>query len=477
MILPLTHEHGTVQRLPLVTFVIMAVCLLAHVRVASETEVMHRAAGRFGTALIYYLERPYLEADPRLAPPELADLLAEWGAASLAEGQPSRLQQKTLDGYTALWLESLETHPLWTGGLLPAELEAPDLVTHAFLHGGWLHLIGNMLFLYLMGPFVEDRWGRWTYAGFYLLGAVAAGLGFALHYPNLFRPLVGASGAVAAVMGAFLVLHGRAKVRFLYYLGFAGGTFTAPAWLMLPLWFVAQLSSALMVDSALPGGIGGGVAYWAHIWGFAFGLVVAIALRASGVERRLQPLELDDGPRRPAEVADPALAEAARLQGRREPEEARKVLVQASRGPGATVAVLQACWELCLELGRPDEGAAAGRRLIQEELRRGDLEIAWDHWREYARALPEDPEAARAGIPLAEALAAAGRYRSAEAVMRAVAGDLGPGSPLGLVIKAVRLADELGDGELFLRTLDAALGHPHLPEEHREELELRRPLT
>ena len=477
MILPLTHEHGTVHRIPVITLAVMLLCLLVHLRVNGSDRAMAASEKTFEVALRYYVQRPYLEADPRLAPPELAALLDEWSPDDLEVGQPSALQQSTLDGYTADWLETLKQHPLWTGGLLPAALEIPNLVSYAFLHGGWLHLVGNLLFLYLMGPFVEDHWGRWAYGAFYVAGAVVAGLGFALHYPNLYRPLVGASGAIAAVMGAFLVLHGKAKVKFLYYLGFIAGTFTAPAWLMLPLWLLAQVWSALVTDAALPGGIGGGVAYWAHIWGFAFGLTVALILRATGVERRLRPLALEDEASVPAHVVDPVLARAKQLQLQGRPDEAWRVLAPAARNGAANLPVLQAAWDASLELGRPEEGAPALQRLIQEEVRQGDVQGACSHWYELLDTLPDAPGAARAGIPLAQALAKAGRPRDMEDVLRGAIDDLGPDAPLGLVVRATDLAEDVEDGELRRRTIETALEHPHLPPELREELELRRPLV
>jgi len=328
-----------------------------------------------------------------------------------------------------------------------------------------------------MGPFVEDLWGRWAYAAFYVAGAVVAGLGFALHYPHLFRPLVGASGAVAAVMGAFLLLHGRAKIRFLYYVGFAAGTFSAPAWLMLPLWFAGELVSAVGSDAAMPGGIGGGVAYWAHVWGFAFGLVAAVAIRSSGLERRLRPPELDEEPRVPTPVAaDPVLGEIARAHSQGRPEVAWQTLERAVREPGASPAVLEAYWDLSCELRRPEEGAEVVGRLVEEEVRRGDVARALSHWRQVREVVPEAPPRPRVGVRLAEALVRDDRRVEAEDVLRETVPALCGGTPLGVVMKANRLAEELGDRALHVRCLDAALGHPNLPAHVRAELEVQRPL-
>ena len=152
-------------------------------------------------------------------------------------------------------------------------IKPSTLITYQFLHGGFLHLFGNLFFLFLAGPFIEDVWGRPVFAAFYLTAGALSALMFALRYPELDEPLIGASGAVAGVMGAFLVRYWKTRIRFLYFfIPFRPGTFTAPAWLMLPLWFARELVFAQAWDVASPGTGGGGVAHWAHVWGFAFGL-------------------------------------------------------------------------------------------------------------------------------------------------------------------------------------------------------------
>jgi membrane associated rhomboid family serine protease len=146
-----------------------------------------------------------------------------------------------------------------------------------FLHGSWLHLLGNMLFLWVFGNNVEDRFGRIRFLLLYLIGGFAATYGYALANATSQQPLVGASGAVSAVLGAYLVLYPRARVwslvPFLFFI-----PLRLPAWLVLGLWFVLQwiYSVGIAVSQA------GSVAYLAHVLGFVVGLVAALPLRGRG---------------------------------------------------------------------------------------------------------------------------------------------------------------------------------------------------
>jgi membrane associated rhomboid family serine protease len=153
------------------------------------------------------------------------------------------------------------------------------LFTSAFVHDGWLHLIGNMLFLWLAGAALEDRWGRLRFAAFYLVGAAAATLCFDALHSGPDTILVGASGAISALMGAFLVFFARMRIHFAYWFWTSVGTFELAAYIALPIWLGEQLLSAY-----LQGGSGSvsGVAFTAHIGGFLFGCAfAAIAKLAS----------------------------------------------------------------------------------------------------------------------------------------------------------------------------------------------------
>jgi membrane associated rhomboid family serine protease len=164
----------------------------------------------------------------------------------------------------------------------PYEKAPPLSVLFAmFLHGGWLHLLGNMLFLWVFGNNVEDRLGRLGFLLFYLASGYVATYGFALSDPDSLLPLVGASGAVSGVLGAYLVLYPNARVwslvPFLLFL-----PLRLPTWLVLGAWFVLQwvYSVGYAVSE------GGAVAYLAHVFGFLFGALIALPMRIFGRQPR-----------------------------------------------------------------------------------------------------------------------------------------------------------------------------------------------
>ena len=142
--------------------------------------------------------------------------------------------------------------------------------TSMFLHGSWMHLLGNMWFLWLFGNNVEDAMGRARFVVFYLISGVAAALAQVVSSPASGIPMVGASGAISGVMGAYLVLYPHVRVYCLMLPFFA--TVALPAWTMLLYWFVLQFLGGL---AGLAAREGGGVAFWAHAGGFVAGLVLA----------------------------------------------------------------------------------------------------------------------------------------------------------------------------------------------------------
>ncbi len=153
-----------------------------------------------------------------------------------------------------------------------------------FLHGGWLHLIGNMWFLWIFGDNVEDALGHLPYLFFYLGCGAAAAFAQALVAPSSQVPMIGASGAIAGVLGAYLVWFPWARVRTLVFLVVFFTIMDIPAPIFLILWFVVQFfSGTLAIASA--SAAGGGVAFFAHIGGFLVGAVLAVFLRGAGVVR------------------------------------------------------------------------------------------------------------------------------------------------------------------------------------------------
>ena len=162
--------------------------------------------------------------------------------------------------------------------------------TSMFMHGGFLHILGNMLFLVIFGPNVEDATGRVRYLAFYLLGGIVALAAQVLVGPDSTAPTLGASGAIAAVLGGYLLLYPRARVLTLIFIVFFATVVELPAVFLLGFWFLEQLwlgASGL----ASPIGGGGGVADFAHIGGFVFGLLVIklFVSRKRGSAKGLQP--------------------------------------------------------------------------------------------------------------------------------------------------------------------------------------------
>ena len=143
------------------------------------------------------------------------------------------------------------------------------VITSMFLHGSWMHLLGNMWFLWIFGNNIEDSMGHVRFVMFYLLCGLAAAMGQVFADPDSAIPMVGASGAISGVMGGYLVLFPRVRVYTLIFLGFFFTSVGMPAWVMLGYWFLIQIFSGLVSYGAE-----GGVAFWAHAGGFIAGVVL-----------------------------------------------------------------------------------------------------------------------------------------------------------------------------------------------------------
>ena len=203
-----------------------------------------------------------------------------------------------------VFLQGFGTEPMLSGsvcrlGLIPGELlqtvapgtrlpigpntycvisDSPGwhtLVTSMFMHGSWFHLLGNMWFLWIFGNNVEDSMGHGRFVAFYLLCGFAAAAAQILADMDSAVPMVGASGAIGGVMGAYIVLYPRVRVHMLVPIGFFITTIAVPAFLMLGYWLVVQLISGFLTIGAE----GGGVAFWAHVGGFVAGGVLVLLFR------------------------------------------------------------------------------------------------------------------------------------------------------------------------------------------------------
>jgi len=237
MILPIGHQESSVRRLPWVSFSLIITCVVSVL--LTDTAVVDSIPDRqllMAEAADYWREHAYLEAESEVRTTVAYDVmpnqrsqylrLLEGEGRELAPNDPEQraLEQSELDRLTDLalgrsLLEVVESpdNPYRRWGLTPGSLRPITLVTHMFMHAGWLHLLGNLFMLFLAGPSLEDRLGRPLFAAFYLTAGVFAGLFYAALTPDKLVPLVGASGAIAGVLGAFCIRFWSSNIKFLYF--------------------------------------------------------------------------------------------------------------------------------------------------------------------------------------------------------------------------------------------------------------------
>jgi membrane associated rhomboid family serine protease len=308
VIFPVSHERMTARRWPIVTTVIFAVCLLVQGLMSVRDR---RAASRDddagARAVEYFAEHPYLDVKPNAIPEIDEETIrvahAVTGVIDAPDDDTRAAEQRELDRRIAEAAHHVDVDdPYRRFGYVPASPSWTALFTSQFVHGGWMHLFGNMWFLFICGMTLEDRWGRLVFPLFYLASGAVAALSHGLLHPHDTAPLVGASGAIAGCMGAFAVAFARTRVRFLLVITLRPRTFSAPAFVVLPFWAVFELAWGRLFPED-------GTAHMAHVGGFAFGVVAALVLHWTGMDRKL-----DDTVERAAVLGgDPRIDEARRL--------------------------------------------------------------------------------------------------------------------------------------------------------------------
>jgi membrane associated rhomboid family serine protease len=254
------------DNIPLSRFPIVTVALVAINVIAYLLEIRHGGSffgGPTNSVAVHYGAIPYELTHPGRH--------CELVSAATFEGTVGTIACQGQPGVTG------------TPGTQPATWET--VFTAMFLHGSFLHIFGNMLFLAIFGPTVEDSTGRLRYLGFYLLGGLVALGAQVLVEPNSTGPTLGASGAIAAVLGGYILLYPRARILSLVFIVFFVTIVEVPALLLLGFWFLEQLYFGLG-GLASPLGGGEGVAYVAHVGGFAFGL---LTIRLIARRRRSEP--------------------------------------------------------------------------------------------------------------------------------------------------------------------------------------------
>ncbi len=469
ILLPIGHDSQTVRRLPWVTFAVMGACVvlwLALLPLVATAQV--RVAKEFARTMEWWAAHPGLAPDPWLVD-FLEGTVGTADPARLFPGARRRGEHRSVGGdapdpreefarRTGALRAAVESHPWRRFGLVPRRPRLHAFLTHMFLHAGLGHLLGNLLMLFLVGPFVEDAWGRPLYAAFYLGAGLVAAVAHVLLHLGSAVPVIGASGAIAGVMGAFLVRYWKTRMRFFYMIGFlVRGTFEAPSWLMLSLWLAMETLSG--VASSMTG-IVAGTAHWAHVGGFACGALVALGMKRLRIEERFIHPEIEAKiTTRAASAGIIERAFAAREGGR--PEEAFSILLEAARQHPADPDLPPALWQVAVETGRAGEAAPFVARWIEGRLRAGAVDDAIAQWRELRELVPGARLGATGFLHLARELAARGDAGEAAASLRGAFLAGGTGMPEGLALKIAEAALAI-DPPLAGAAARLLLGRPDL---------------
>lgn len=299
VLIPYFTERQEAMRVPVVTFATMGLCLLTLV-------IGRGAVERRGMAFVEAVEAAadYARLHPGLDDGELRRLTERFPEQLDAAGGEEDLagDQAALDALVEEAWTAWRRQPWVRIGLVRGDFRFLALFTHPFLHMGWIHLLGNLLFMWLAMSSLENVWSRGWLVGFYLAcGAVGGAVQMLFMGGQTMVPLIGASGAVAGLMGAYLVCFARSRIRiwyFLWVLVFARtGKFHLPAWAALPLWFGFQLLSWLGLGTE-------DVGYAAHVGGFVFGAAGALAFTRSPLHARFSSIPEADLPEVAKDVRD-----------------------------------------------------------------------------------------------------------------------------------------------------------------------------
>jgi len=476
LILPIALEKNEVRRMPWVSFVLIGLCFLVHIAISTGEGSADRAASeRVDETLRFLGEHPYLSPSPALLEllgtdgQKALDQIAAQFQASGIEVPPSRVEQEQqqLNQLTDEAFQALRRLPSSRLGFVPAHPNPFSLVSYTFVHGGWLHLLGNMLFLFLTAPFIEDLYGRPLFAVLYFVSGVAGAGAFAAGAPHTEIALVGASGAIAGVMAAFLVRLAARRIEFLVLPVPIIPTFRfhlkLPAFVVIPLWAVEQLyyaSSVAETDSS--------VAFSAHVGGFAAGLVFAAAVKLLGIEERfINPaIEREIGVEQ-----NPDITRAADARVARDFATARRLIDAVLRKEPTNVDAWTQSFEVALDAADAERAGQAGIKLLELHGRGGDKGMVWGvvndpRWRELK--MPS-----RFLSTVADLLARAGDAREAIEIYRRLGEEAAPGDVAGLraLVSEGELLARAGDARAAQRVLERARAHPACTEPWQERIE------
>jgi membrane associated rhomboid family serine protease len=394
VLVPLRHESMRGRRWPYITFALIGLNIVMFLLTSGTIEKQMPGRVQVRVQLLVLAARhPDLQLSPQAGmyvenvKKQLGD---NWDQALIADAEriersgagkvpvdaddPAELQQQ-MDAACQAFEAERQTDILDNYAFVPAEPRPLSYITANFLHGGWLHLIGNMWFLWLAGFILEDNWGRLIYPAFYLIAGAAALQFYAWCAPGSYMPLVGASGAIAALMGAFLIRFPKMKIEMGCLIFYYFYRFKAPAYALLPLWVLAEFLYGSVSGVSSP------VAHWAHVGGFLFGMAGAYGLSRSGLEQ--QAFDTIEG--KIGWTADAELVRAHQALEKSNSEEAATILVNyVKQKPTADALEMlqQIHWRRSDMAGYLD----ATLQLLQIHLKTQDQEAAWRDFEAYSSA-------------------------------------------------------------------------------------------
>src|SRR5438105_3141425 len=300
MLIPIRHENMTARRWPVVTLALIVINTVAFLATNSTIE---QQGGQLGQVRAHILMLAASHPDLKL-PDDAQQMVTTFREHNpglwkelehpnrevadsfdvrtrlLDDENGGNVLQGEMDTLTKQYSELASTTLTEKYAFVPAHPQPISYLTANFLHGGWMHLIGNMWFLWLAGFVLEDAWGRVLYSIVFMVAGVAALLVHAWVNAGSLVPTLGASGAVAALIGAFVVRFPKMRIEMAWLLRFRLYRFKAPAYALLPLWLVMEIFYGSLFGKA------SGVAHWAHVGGFVFGAIAATALNYTGLEHK-----------------------------------------------------------------------------------------------------------------------------------------------------------------------------------------------
>jgi len=391
MLLPIGHENMQARRWPVITIGLIVLNTIIFVATNATMEQESPELGKTKAHIILlaaaHPELTMTDDEQKLVDSFKKDNPAEWTKLQspmhdLVDGWDAQMRlkenkqdlQADMDSLGAKLTEMAGSSILERYAFTPAHPRAITYLTANFLHGGWLHLIGNMWFLWLAGFVLEDVWGRPLYLAFYLLGGAAALQVHAWTNPDSIIPCVGASGAVAALMGAFLTRFPKMKIEMIWLFGFFRTyRFKAAAYWLLPLWVLMEVFYGTLMGKM------GGVAHWAHVGGFVFGALGAFALRYTGFENRVT----EKVEKQTAWEADPEIDHANKLMETGQFDEAVAAVKQHLSAKPNSIDGWNILRQLYWRRNEVPEYREATLKACELQLRANNAEAAWQDYEDF----------------------------------------------------------------------------------------------